>query len=199
MVLQFVSPRQASTNRFGSCHQGTKAGPIEASIRKFFCRSAALARKCHDSAGCDNLFVLVGSTHKVLSVSSLAIPARSMTATVWRKMSGSISIVVRQEQDHHRTLKLSGDINVFLATELHRCCVQISAGASSITVDCDQVTSIDIAALQIIVALNDTLVARGGTFGISGLSKEVKETIDLAGLAKRLGLSSGSVTKGGTE
>jgi anti-anti-sigma factor len=114
-------------------------------------------------------------------------------------MGGSISIIVGQEQDHQRTLKLSGDINVFLAAELHRCCVQISKGASSITVDCDQVTSIDIASLQILVALNDVLVAQEGTFGISGLSEEVTATMHLAGLRKRLGLNIESVMEGDSE
>ena len=64
------------------------------------------------------------------------------------------------------------------------------------TAECDRVTSLDVAALQILVALNDTLAAQGGTFRIRGLSEEVVETIHLAGLEKRLGLSGGSVTKG---
>ena len=46
------------------------------------------------------------------------------------------------------------------------------------------------------IDLKDTLAAQGGTFRIRGLSEEVAETIHLAGLEKRLGLSGGSATKG---
>ena len=106
------------------------------------------------------------------------------------------SIAIAGQDQDHRTLELAGDVNVFVAAELRRCCVQVSAGASSVTAECDRVTSLDVAALQILVALNDTLAAQGGTFRIRGLSEEVVETIHLAGLEKRLGLSGGSVTKG---
>jgi anti-anti-sigma factor len=107
-------------------------------------------------------------------------------------MSGSISIVNGQKEDRQRTLKLAGDIDVFLATELHRRCVQIYEGASGVTVDCDQVTSLDIAALQIMVALNDATVARGDAFSMSGLSQEVRDAVHLAGLGHRLGLNCAS-------
>lgn len=113
-------------------------------------------------------------------------------------MSGSISIVADEGQAAHRTLKLEGDINVFLAAELHRCCVEISQGAASVAVDCQQVASLDIAAIQLMVALNDTLVAHGGTFGVSGLSQDVMETVHLAGLGQRLGLGSGLAAEGAT-
>ncbi|MGO9115297.1 MAG: STAS domain-containing protein [Thermoguttaceae bacterium] len=111
---------------------------------------------------------------------------------------GEFIAIAGHDQDH-RKLGLAGDINVFLAAELHRCCVQISEGASSVAIECDRVASLDVAALQILVALKDTVVAQGGTIAISGLSEEVAESIHLAGLGKRLGLSGGSVTKGRTE
>jgi anti-anti-sigma factor len=103
---------------------------------------------------------------------------------------------VEQGPDQRRTLKLAGDINVSLAAELHRHCVELSKGASRVVVECDQVTSLDLAALQIIVALSDALVAQGGTMGISGLSQEVTGIVQLAGFGDRLGLDGGSLTKG---
>lgn len=109
------------------------------------------------------------------------------------------SITITGQDQDHRTLELAGDINVFLAAELHRCCLQISAGASGVAIDCSQVASFDIAALQIMVALKDALAARGGTFGMSGLSAEVLETIRMAGLEKRLGLRNRVAAKGDAE
>jgi anti-anti-sigma factor len=107
--------------------------------------------------------------------------------------------MVAREQDPHRTLKLAGDINVFLAAELHRCCVQISEGASSVAVECNQVTSLDVAAIQMLVALKDALGAQGGTLDISGLSEEVGDIIHVAGLESRLEVGGGSATRGDTE
>ena len=109
------------------------------------------------------------------------------------------AIAITGEHQERRTLELAGDINVFQAAELHRCCVQISERASSVAVECSQVTSLDIAALQILVALKDAVVAQEGTFGVSGLSGEVAGTIQLAGLGKHLGISSGSAAKGDVE
>jgi anti-anti-sigma factor len=106
------------------------------------------------------------------------------------------SIAISGQHQDHRTLELAGDINVFLAAELHRCCVKVSEGASSVEVDCNRITSLDVATIQILLALKDTLVARGGMMSISGLSAEVAETTHLAGLGKRLGIDCGFVTKG---
>ena len=118
------------------------------------------------------------------------------TATAERTMGKSIAIT---GQDHdHRTLELAGDINVFLAAELHRCCVEVSEGASSVEVECNRVASLDVTALQTLTALKDAVVTGGGTFGISGLSADTAKTIRLAGLGERLGLGSGSAMNGDT-
>ena len=112
-------------------------------------------------------------------------------------MSEFISITGHHQD--HRMLKLAGDINVFLAAELHRSCIQVSRGASSVVIDCNEVTSLDVAALQIFVALKDALSAQGGTLGITRLSAEVADTVHLSGLERRLGFGDGSMMKGGTE
>ena len=41
---------------------------------------------------------------------------------------------------------------------------KLSEGASSVAVECNRVTSLDVAAIQILVAFYDTLATRGGTF-----------------------------------
>jgi anti-anti-sigma factor len=109
-------------------------------------------------------------------------------------MGGSILIDIGHEAKDHRTLRLAGDINVFLAAELHRCAVQVAEGASSVTVECGQVASLDMAAIQILVALHDAILAQGGSFGVSGMPQEAADAVDLAGLARRLGLNEATPT-----
>jgi ABC-type transporter Mla MlaB component len=102
-------------------------------------------------------------------------------------MGGSILIDIGHEAKDHRTLRLAGDINVFLAAELHRCAVQVAEGASSVTVECGQVASLDMAAI-------DAILAQGGSFGVSGMPQEAADAVDLAGLARRLGLNEATPT-----
>jgi anti-anti-sigma factor len=108
------------------------------------------------------------------------------------------SITIAGQRQDHRTLALAGDINVFMAADLHRNSLEASQGASIVTLDCHQLLSLDIAALQILVALKDAMAAQGGSLQIAGLSKEVAGTVRLAGLADRLGISNGLVAKDDT-
>jgi anti-anti-sigma regulatory factor len=100
---------------------------------------------------------------------------------------------------YERTLKLVGDVGVFLAADLHRCCVQISREASSVTIDCRQAASLDVAALQILVALKDSLAAQGGTFAVTGMAADVTDAVHLAGLGGRLGIDDGPTSEGSGE
>ena len=109
------------------------------------------------------------------------------------------SIAIAGQHQDHRTLELAGDINVFLPRSCTVAASRSRKGLPAWPFDCSRVASLDVAADQILVALKETLVARGEPMGVSGLSRELMETIRSAGLGEQLGLGSGSVRKGDTE
>jgi anti-anti-sigma factor len=83
-------------------------------------------------------------------------------------------------------LKLAGDINVCLSSDLHGECVRIARQGKDAVVDCEDVDSFDTAALQIFTALKSTLALQGRKLQFTGLSPELAETVELAGLIKQL-------------
>jgi anti-anti-sigma regulatory factor len=70
-------------------------------------------------------------------------------------MHDTSSIVVHQNLDGSRELQLTGDITVSLATELHNHSIELAQTGQSVTVNCEQADALDVAALQILVALKD--------------------------------------------
>ena len=73
--------------------------------------------------------VVDGVMRTVPEVLRPILPVRPRTATVERTMSKSI--VIAGQHQSHRTLELEGDINVFLAAELHRCAFKSRKGLSA--------------------------------------------------------------------
>jgi anti-anti-sigma factor len=98
-------------------------------------------------------------------------------------MHDNASIVVQPLQDGCHTMKLTGDINVFVAAELHQASVTLSQQEHDVVVGCEQLQSLDLATLQILIALREALAVQNRAFRVTGLSPEVVKVIDLAGLS----------------
>jgi anti-anti-sigma factor len=96
-------------------------------------------------------------------------------------------IVVQSIDDGRQELKLSGDINVCLSTELHGECVRLAHQGKDAVVDCENVESFDAAALQILTALKDAMTLQGRDLQFHGLTPEIEATLFLSGLKQHLG------------
>ena len=99
------------------------------------------------------------------------------------------SIVVEQESDGRSALKLVGEMSPLQAAELHQTSVQLVERGQDVVVHCDQLLSLDLASLQILVSLKETLSAQQKGMQLADLSAEMLETIGLAGLQETLGLT----------
>jgi anti-anti-sigma regulatory factor len=108
-------------------------------------------------------------------------------------LDDSQSLHVGVTSDGRQELKLAGEINVFLAPELHHTAVQVVQQGGDTVVNCHQAQSLDFAALQILVALGDALKAQGHSCQIMGLSADLTEAISRVGLGPHLGLSKGGL------
>lgn len=87
-------------------------------------------------------------------------------------------------------LQLSGVIDVRLANELIQAAKHCVERKLSAHVDSGRVTSIDTAALQILVALRNACVASEWPFTIDSSSTEFNEIVAMTGLSEALGLAS---------
>jgi anti-anti-sigma factor len=99
------------------------------------------------------------------------------------------SIVVEQEADGRSALKLVGEMSPLLAADLQRTSVQLVERGQDVVVHCDQLQSLDMASLQILVSLKESLSVQQKGMQLADLSAEMVETIGLAGLQETLGLT----------
>lgn len=103
-------------------------------------------------------------------------------------------IGVEQEPNGSPCLRLTGEIGPLHAADLHRVAVQLVEQRRDVLVRCDQLQSLDLTSLQILVALRDALTAQSTTLHWADLSPEVIDTITLTGLCDSLGLPCDSTT-----
>lgn len=101
-------------------------------------------------------------------------------------------ITVQRTADGRQELKLTGDLTVFSATEMHRTAVQLVEQGQDLAVDCDGVDSVDCAAVQILLALKEALAAQGKSLQFTRLSDAVRNSLALSGLDRSLGLAGSS-------
>jgi anti-anti-sigma factor len=102
-------------------------------------------------------------------------------------MDSNTLIDVRQASEGRLELELRGDVNVFLASQLHEEAVRLAESGQDVLVDCEQVESVDASALQILVALQEALAAHGRTVQFRGGSEQWIRTIRSTGLSSRFG------------
>jgi anti-anti-sigma factor len=86
-------------------------------------------------------------------------------------------------------LKLAGDVTVFQAAELHQASLALAQHDADLDVHCEEVLSMDCAAIQVLLALKEAMTGQGRTFRLLEPSEELQKTFVLAGLAGPLGLA----------
>jgi anti-anti-sigma factor len=98
-------------------------------------------------------------------------------------MPAPIAIVAAQDGT---ALRLRGDISVRVATELAEAAHRAAARGLPTRLICCDMTSIDVAALQVLVALRQAGDAGGWSVTFEDLSPDVIRQIDLAGFSSFL-------------
>jgi anti-anti-sigma factor len=93
-----------------------------------------------------------------------------------------LPIIVQTDDDGREELKLCGDIDVRLSAELHSKCVQIARQGRDAVVDCEDVSSFDASAFQLLTALKDALALQGRDFQLVGVSPSLAGSFGSAGL-----------------
>jgi len=91
-------------------------------------------------------------------------------------------------------LKLSGELTIRRADELHKLFVQAAGQTGDVVLDLSEIDACDAAALQLICALRKTLGERGSALGIAAVSPAVELTAVALGLPIA---ESGCVPRGG--
>lgn len=99
-------------------------------------------------------------------------------------------IVVQPTAEGRQQLTLRGELNVLQAVELQRVALELAGSGQDVVIDCERAGSMDIAVLQVLLALAETLGAQGRSLGWAGLSPEVRSGFDLAGVSERLRVNS---------
>jgi len=99
------------------------------------------------------------------------------------------AILVRPEDKGRQQLKLAGDVTVFHAAELHQASLGLVQHDADVDVHCQEVQSIDCAAIQVLLALQEAMAGRGRAIRLLNPSAELRETLVLAGLAGPLGVA----------
>jgi anti-anti-sigma factor len=93
-----------------------------------------------------------------------------------------VAVVVQPGAEGRQELRLAGDVTVFQATELHQAALGLAEQAADVDVRCDDVQSFDCATIQILMALQEALAARGKAFRVTGISAELQQTLASAGV-----------------
>lgn len=104
-------------------------------------------------------------------------------------MFDNASITVGQAFDGQQDLILSGEVNIFAASQLHQEAVHLVESGQNVRVCCEHVASFDASALQVLVALSEALASQGRVLQFTGVPAELLDTFRLAGLAERLSLN----------
>jgi anti-anti-sigma factor len=103
-------------------------------------------------------------------------------------LSDTSPITVQQRSEGRSELKLEGDLSVFQSAELHRTAMQLLEQGRDVAVDCTDVSSLDCAAVQVLLALREGLAAQGKALEFTVLSPATREALVLSGLLQALGL-----------
>lgn len=84
-------------------------------------------------------------------------------------------------------LPIEGEMTIFLAQELREAIMPVIASSDEIEIDLSQVTEIDAAGMQLMVAAKLEAILRGKSLRYVGHSKSVLDMIDLCDLGSFFG------------
>ena len=77
---------------------------------------------------------------------------------------------------------IQGDLTIYTARELADTLLQPIAGCASLEVDLSEVTEVDTAGLQLLIAAKNEAAAQGKTLHCTGHSEAMLAALDLSGL-----------------
>ncbi len=80
-------------------------------------------------------------------------------------------------------LILSGVIDAYLGDELHRRALDLLQSGRDITLDLSKVESMDVCAMQILLALRGDLASLGRTLGLFAASENAARSLRMAGIS----------------
>ena len=98
-----------------------------------------------------------------------------------------------EQTSPHRALPLEGEMTIYRAAELRASIAHAIEGATALTLDLSDVTEIDSAGAQLLIAARRTARETGCALTIAGYSDAVCEALDVLGLADELGASGAAV------
>jgi anti-anti-sigma factor len=84
------------------------------------------------------------------------------------------------------TLVLQGVVDIFEARELHQQAMAALGAGGEVTLDLEEVDRLDSSAIQILVALRQSLAAGGRSLRLEGIPPSVHDTWRLLGLGASL-------------
>lgn len=91
-------------------------------------------------------------------------------------------IRVERDDDGAR-IHLEGAIGVPLARQLHAAAREVAESAGPVRIHSERLGYLDCAAVQVLLALNETLTSRGSRLTMTGVPDSVVQTLRSAGLA----------------
>lgn len=91
-----------------------------------------------------------------------------------------------EARDGRSVLHLEGVVGVAQAKRLHLLALELAEGAGRVDVRCEHLKHLDCAAAQVLLALSDSLGARGATLAMHNLPESVRQSLRNAGLASAL-------------
>jgi anti-anti-sigma factor len=96
-----------------------------------------------------------------------------------------------EQTSPHRALPLDGEMTIYRAAELRASIASAIEGAAALTLDLSEVTEIDSAGAQLLIAARRTARETGCALTIAGCGDEVMDALGVLGLAAELGASAG--------
>lgn len=88
-----------------------------------------------------------------------------------------------EDRDGARCLRLQGELTIYAAATVKAALLDALAGTAELDVDLAEVTEIDTAGVQLLVAAKREALEAGTTLRLGGHSAAVVELIELLGLA----------------
>ena len=83
-------------------------------------------------------------------------------------------------------LHLEGIVGIQQAKRLHQLALKLASAGRPVSVRCEHVQHIDGAGVQVLLALHETLRAKGVALDVQNLPESVQQTLRTAGLASAL-------------
>src|SRR5690349_1289794 len=86
-----------------------------------------------------------------------------------------------QEQDDTLVAQLHGVVDISIAAEFQRKALDLAASTKNMVIDLRAAERLDASALQILLALGQDVLRRGGSFELSGMESQIRDYLETAG------------------